>query len=81
LSITIQLSNDAGVPAKRATPTTRQVNFRLPYEVWARLDTAAGVLGLPQSRIVSDALQVYFDAMPKDKRRVIDDALVIRQKP
>lgn len=69
------------MPSARRPPTTRQVNFRLPVEVWARLDAAAGVLGLPQSRIVSDALAVYFDAMPPAKRRVIDDALVLRQKP
>jgi hypothetical protein len=66
------------MPSSEPRPKTRQVNFRLPMEVWHRLDAAAGALGLPQSRIVADALAVYFDAMPPDKRRTIDDVLAMR---
>lgn len=69
-------------PRRGATvPATRQVNFRLPTAVWQKLDAAAGVLGLPQSRIVADALQVYLDAMPAAKRRVIEETIALRQKP
>ena len=68
--------------AKRraVTPASRQVNFRLPHDVWLRLDAVAGVLGLPQSRIVADALSLYYDSMPPAKRRVIDEAIALRQK-
>jgi hypothetical protein len=72
---------DALVPTPRRTPASRQVNFRLPADAWERLDAAAGVLGVPQSRIIADALQIYFEAMPKSKRQVIDDAIALRRKP
>jgi hypothetical protein len=67
-------------PRRPAARKTKQVNFRLPQDVWMQLTAAAGVLHLPQSRIVADALKVYFDAMPAAKRRVIEDAIGLRQK-
>ena len=67
-------------PRRPTPPKSRQVNFRLPNDVWLRLDAAAGVLGLPQSQIVADALKVWFDAMPAPKRRLIEDTIALRQK-
>ena len=64
---------------KRAPPT-RQVNFRLPADVWARLAAMAGVLGQTQSRIVSDALQTYFRTLPSTTRQTIEQAMALRQK-
>jgi predicted DNA-binding protein len=58
----------------------RQVNFRLPGEIWQRLDATAGLLGLPQSRIVTDALVQYFQQLPAETRSLIDKTIALRQK-
>ena len=67
--------------ARTTVPRSHQVNFRLAHDSWIRLDVAAGVLGVPQSRLVAEALKLFFDNMPANKRRVIDDAIALRTKP
>jgi hypothetical protein len=67
-------------PRRRATPATRQVNFRLPHAIFDRLSATSRVLDVPQSRIVADALQVFFDGMPAKDRQLVESVLARRQK-
>jgi len=71
--------------AKHSKPTPpgalQQVNFRLALDVWLRLKAMAGVLGVTQSRVVSDAIHVYYASLPASTQRTIDQAAALRKKP
>lgn len=68
-------------PRRRAGTPAKQVNFRLPAAISQRLSATARVLDVPQSRIVSDALQVFFAALPAKDQQLIESILSRRQKP
>lgn len=73
---------DASMPPRkppRVRPV-RQVSFRIPGPVWQRLTAAADVLGQPQARIVSDALERYFDSLPPATRHLLDQVLALRER-
>lgn len=81
LAVPSTATYDAGMPdAPRRAAPSRQLNIRLPADIWNQLDAAAFVLGLPQSRIVMDSLKVYLDGLPAAKRRAIEDAIALRKK-
>jgi predicted DNA-binding protein len=80
------LAYDAGVSSPRKPqapqrrPTSRQVNFRLPFDTWQRLDAISDVLGFTQSQVITEAIATYLDAMAPAKRKIIEDVLALRKK-
>jgi predicted DNA-binding protein len=60
---------------------SRQVNFRLPQELWEWLTAAAGVLGRPQSWIVAEALQQYRTSLSAADQQLLEQAIARRRKP
>jgi hypothetical protein len=64
----------------RTIPTTRQINLRLPVASADRLAAATYVLGEQPSRIVANALDAYFAAMPPARRKAIDEASALRKR-
>lgn len=67
--------------SRRKSPVQRQQsNFPLPDPIRKRLQVTADVLGQTQAKIVTDALQRYFDTMPADLRKHIDQTIAIRAK-
>jgi hypothetical protein len=68
-------------PGRRAAPArTKQVNFRLPVPIYQRLNAAARALGVAQSRLVADSLQVFFDGLPAKDQQLVESILARKQK-
>jgi predicted DNA-binding protein len=68
-------------PRRRAVRATKQVNFRLPQAIYQRLSATSRVLDIPQSKLVSSALQVFFDGLPTKDQQLVESILSRRQKP
>lgn len=63
-----------------AAPKTQQVNFRLPWEVYQRLEAATRAFRRSQADIVVEGLKLYFNQLSVENRQLVDRLIVPRRR-